>query len=30
MQMVYGSARVAVLLYTLWPILAGPIVCPLF
>lgn len=24
--MVYGSARVAVLLYTLWPILAAPIV----
>lgn len=28
MQTVYGSVRVAVLLYTLWPILAGPSVCP--
>lgn len=28
--MVYGSVRVAVLLYTLWPILAGPFVCPHF
>lgn len=28
--MVYGSVRVAVLLYTLWPVLAGPFCLPIF
>lgn len=30
MQMVYGSVRVAVLLYTLWPFLAGPTFAHIF